>query len=232
MLDTFRSSSKLLKTFCGHTDYVLGIDYSTFDGNNLICSGSSDAKVRAWDVDSNKQIQLFNEHSRNVFCVKFSQYHYRYYRQNVICSSSLDHTIRFWDFKNNQQVKILNKHKNYVCGIEFSPFSGGRYLCSGSGDNTIHLWDVETYKSLHVFNGHKNCVRCLDISPLQTNGNNNSESNGIGVIGGNGYTICSGSYDTTICVWDIETTKQLIVLKGHEDDVDTVKYGSNELLNT
>ncbi|ETO10957.1 hypothetical protein RFI_26419, partial [Reticulomyxa filosa] len=92
----------------------------------------------------------------------------------------------------------------------------------------IRLWDVETYKSLHVFNGHTNNVWCVDISPLQSN---NDKSNSIGVIGGNGYTICSGSYDHTIRIWDIETTKQLILLNGHKNKVCGVKYGLNELLN-
>ncbi|ETO36740.1 hypothetical protein RFI_00323, partial [Reticulomyxa filosa] len=54
----------------------------------------------------------------------------------------------------------------------------------------------------------------------------------IGVIGGNGYTICSGSHDRTIRIWDIETTKQFNQFKGHEDWIKSVKYGSNELLNT
>ncbi|ETO35028.1 WD repeat-containing protein [Reticulomyxa filosa] len=61
---------------------------------------------------------------------------------------------------------------------------------------------------------------------------NNNESNSIGVIGGNGYTICSGSYDETVRIWDIEKTKQLNVFKGHEYWIRSVKYGSNELMNT
>ncbi|ETO07341.1 WD-40 repeat protein [Reticulomyxa filosa] len=64
------------------------------------------------------------------------------------------------------------------------------------------------------------------------NNNNGNKSNNIGVIGGNGYTFCSGSGDKTICMWDIETTKQLTVFKGHEQAVGSVKYGSNELGNT
>ncbi|ETO08754.1 hypothetical protein RFI_28633 [Reticulomyxa filosa] len=55
--------------------------------------------------------------------------------------------------------------------------------------------------------------------------------NNIGVIGGNGYTICSGSYDKTICIWDIETTKQLIVFKGHTDYVKMFVCGIFDLIN-
>ncbi|ETN97619.1 G-protein beta WD-40 repeats containing protein, partial [Reticulomyxa filosa] len=71
-------------------------------------------------------------------------------------------------------------------------------------------------------------VWCIDISPLQSN-NKNNKSNSIGVIGGNGYTICSGSHDKTIVIWDIETAKRIITFEGHENVVRSVKYGSNEL---
>ncbi|ETO35435.1 WD-40 repeat protein [Reticulomyxa filosa] len=229
IFETFRSSSKLLKTFTGHASTVRSLDYSTFNSGQYICSGSEDKTVRVWNVESNKQILSFNGHSDYVFCVKFSQYHHHNHRRNVICSSSWDNTIRFWDIKDNQQFQIFNEHTDSVNGIEFSPFNGGRYLCSGSDDKTICLWDVETYKSLRTFNGHNSWIWCVDISPLQSNNNHGDKSNSIGVIGGNGYTICSGSEDKTIRLWDIETANQLIVIKGHEDTVKSVKYGSNEL---
>ncbi|ETO34328.1 WD-40 repeat protein [Reticulomyxa filosa] len=216
-----------MKTFSGHTTYVWSIDYLTFSSCQYLCSVSYDKTVRVWDVDTNKQIQLFNGHSDTVYCVKFSPYHYINHRRNIICSSSSDKTIRFWDIKNNRQLQIFDGHTNGVVGIEFSSFNGGRYLCSGSADNTIRLWDVETSKSLHVFSGHEKGIWSVDISPLQSNSNN--ESNNIGVIGGNGYTICSGSWDNTIRIWDIETTKQFIVFKGHEKTVNSVKYGLNKL---
>ncbi|ETO12238.1 WD-repeat protein [Reticulomyxa filosa] len=233
MFDKFYSSSKLINTFPGHTNAVWSIDYSTFDDNRFICSGSSDQTVRVWDADNNKQIQSFNESSCSVYCVKFSQYHYRHHCQNVICFSSYDKNIRFWDFKCNKQLQIFNEHTGRVGGIEFSQFNGGRYLCSGSIDKTIRLWDVEKSKSLHVFKGHKRTVSCVDISPLQSNNkDDNNKMNNIGVIGGNGYTICSGSYDETIRIWDIEKTKQFNEFQGHKSIVNSVKYGSNELVNT
>ncbi|ETO35466.1 WD-40 repeat protein [Reticulomyxa filosa] len=169
------------------------------------------------------------------YCVKFSSYHYHNHGQYVICSSSSDRTILFWDFKHNQQLQIFNEHTLTVYGIEFSSFNGGRYLCSGSSDKTIRLWYVETSKLLHIFNGHKDGVWCIDISTLQSNNNsdnNNNEMNNIGVIGGNGYTICSGSRDKTVRIWDIETTKQFNIFNGHDSYVNRVKYGSNELVNT
>ncbi|ETO23122.1 WD-40 repeat protein [Reticulomyxa filosa] len=225
------NSFKQLNRFNGHTNYVQGIDYSTFNDIQLLYSGSSDKTIRVWDINNNKQIQLFNGHSSYVFCMKFSSYHYHNYNQQVICSSSYDKTIRFWDIKANKKLHIFNKYAG-VAGIEFSQFNNGRYLCSGSYDKTIHLWDVKTFKSLYTFNGHTNLVWCVAFSLLQSNINNdNNKSNNIGVIGGNGYTICSGSYDNTIRIWDIETTKQLSVFKGHENGIRSVKYGSNELVN-
>ncbi|ETO36397.1 hypothetical protein RFI_00662 [Reticulomyxa filosa] len=69
-------------------------------------------------------------------------------------------------------------------------------------------------------------VCCVDFSSLQSNYNN---KNRIDEIGGNGYTICSGSNDKTIRIWDIETAKQLIVLERHKGCINSVKYGPNEL---
>ncbi|ETO31988.1 G-protein beta WD-40 repeats containing protein [Reticulomyxa filosa] len=229
MFDSFCSSFKLLKTFHRHTNWINSIDFSTIDSSQFLYSGSDDKTVRIWDIETNKQIQSLI-HPGDVYGVKFSPYHYHNHRRNVICSSSIDKKVYFWDVEDNQKLQIFKGHTECVTGIEFSPFNGGRYLCSVSGDKTIRLWDVETSKSLHVFNGHEDGIWCVDISPLQSNNNNkdDNKSNSIGVVGGNGYTICSGSFDKIIRIWDIETTKQSIVLEGHGGTVRSVKYGLNE----
>ncbi|ETO14047.1 WD-repeat protein [Reticulomyxa filosa] len=93
--------------------------------------------------------------------------------------------------------------------------------------------DAETSKSLHFFKGYKCLVWCVYISQSQShNKNGNNKINNIIVIGGNIYTICSRSCDHTVRICDIETTKQLNVLKGHTYYVRSIKYRSSEMLNT
>ncbi|ETN98994.1 WD-40 repeat protein, partial [Reticulomyxa filosa] len=101
-----------------HTGILNSIDYSTFDNNQFICSGSSDNTVRVWDIENNKQIESFYGHSSTVFCVKFSPYHYYNNCLNVICSSAYDKTIRFWDFKHDRQLKLFNNHTQWTSVVD------------------------------------------------------------------------------------------------------------------
>ncbi|ETO32480.1 hypothetical protein RFI_04637, partial [Reticulomyxa filosa] len=227
LTDELVRGTKLRKTFSGHLDVVWSVQCSTFDSGRYLCSGSGDCTIRLWDVETTKQIQIFNNYSSYVYSVRFSPYHQQQYNDTgyycpIVCSSSHDANIRFWDFETAKEFQVLHGHTGPVYGIQFSSFNGGRYLCSGAADKTIGLWDAETSKSLHTFNGHRKGIWCVEFSPLQSNiGNDNTN---MGAIGGSGYTICSGSDDKSIRLWDIETNKKLSAFKGHEDWVRSVKY--------
>ncbi|ETN99209.1 WD-40 repeat protein, partial [Reticulomyxa filosa] len=98
-------------------------------------------------------------------------------------------------------------------------------------------------------------IWCVEFSPLHSN---SRDTNKIGVIGGAGYTICSGSGDKTIrtvrsvkysrnetsivdgnviCsgsddntvrLWDIRAGKQINIFKGHTNTIYTVEYLPSE----
>ncbi|ETO33365.1 hypothetical protein RFI_03740 [Reticulomyxa filosa] len=212
---------RTFKTITGHEGVVWSVQFSPFDGGRSIISGSDDKTIRLWDTQSGKQLQIFHGHMGSVYCVQFSPFHrsaqsHSYYG---ICSSSMDKSIRFWNIQTGKQFQIFDGHTRGVNCITFSPFDTGRILCSGSLDKTIRLWDVHTCKTLHTFDEHTNYVNCVQFSPLR-----NNETAGNRSYCGSGYTICSGSSDNTIGVWDIQTTKQITSFTGHEALVSSVQY--------
>ncbi|ETO01451.1 G-protein beta WD-40 repeats containing protein, partial [Reticulomyxa filosa] len=222
--DRISSARRLIKSLNGHSGLVLSVTYSSFDDGRFLCSGSADKTIRVWDVKTATQMKILKGHLAYVNCVKFSPYHYYRDRRLLICSASDDKTIQFWDFETEKSIQLLSGHSHSIRSIQFSPFNNGRYLCFGSADDTICLRDVETYQVLYSMKGHTGGIFCVEFSPSKSNNSNTNT----GIIGGNGYTICSGSSDKSIRLWDVETSKQLICFQGHENSVKSVKYSSYE----
>ena len=86
--DPSRTATKILK---GHTMPVYSVSWDPFGGR--IVSGSADASIRIWDVDSGAHTDTFNYHDMSVLCVAWSPL------GNKIASSSTDGTVRLWDIE-------------------------------------------------------------------------------------------------------------------------------------
>ncbi|ETO34830.1 WD-40 repeat protein [Reticulomyxa filosa] len=165
-----------------------------------------------------------------------------------ICSGSGDETVRVWDVDNNKQIQSLHGHLFGVFCVKFSRYHYHHHrknvICSSSLDNTIRFWDIKHNKQLQILYEHDDSVYGIEFSPLS-----------------GGRYLCSGSTGATIRLWDVATSKSLHVfnrhertvwcvdisplqsnndnksnnigvIDGHTNYVMSVKYGSNELLNT
>ncbi|ETN99865.1 WD repeat-containing protein, partial [Reticulomyxa filosa] len=151
------SLSKLINASTGHTNIMCNIDYSIFNNDQFICSGSNDETIRVCVL---KIINKFN-HLINIQVLNY------------------DATIHFWDFKNNQQLQVFNEHTSWIGVIEFSPFNGGRYLCSGSADKLfvygmlkhlnhyMFLMDMKTVFGVWIFHHYKIVIMIIKVMILE-----------------------------------------------------------------
>jgi WD40 repeat protein len=65
--------------------------------------------------------------------------------------------------------------------------------------------DLSSWELQHTLTGHLDWVRSVAFSP-------------------DGRTLASGSFDTTIKLWDVTTRREIATLKGHSWSVKSVAF--------
>ncbi|MGL4621854.1 NB-ARC domain-containing protein [Chroococcidiopsis sp.] len=194
-----------LQILQGHTDWVWSVSFSPIppspltkgDLGKILASGSADASIRLWDVNSGECLQILRGHAGWVWSVNFSPILSSPLDKRglggILASGGADASIRLWDVNSGECWKILHGHTSGVRSIAFSP--DGRMLASGSDDCSVRLWDATSGKCLQVLPGHTSWVYSVTFSP-------------------DGLLLASGSQDETIALWDIGSGQCLQTLRA------------------
>ena len=118
-----------LRSFEGHTDYVLSLAIR-FDGKHL-ASGSRDTTIIVWHYSTGRRLHKLEGHASSVLCVLYSPSGGR------IVSTSEDTTINIWDAVHGTVVQTLSCHQGPVFACAYSP--DGRHLLSSSSAERNHI---------------------------------------------------------------------------------------------
>ncbi|VDK42932.1 unnamed protein product [Taenia asiatica] len=184
----------------GHTGSVLCLQYE----GNLLISGSSDSKVRIWDLSTGECLHILDKHYEAVLHLRF--------RNNVLVTCSKDRNIAVWDMdalpKEIHLRVILSGHRAAVNVVDFDE----RYIVSASGDRTIKVWrtDTSTTSPVRTLSGHRRGIACLQYRTPY---------------------VVSGSSDFTIRIWAIETGVCFRVLEGHDELVRCIRFDNKRIVS-
>lgn len=195
-----------------------------------IITGVDDRLINIYDTKTGALLKVLKGHEGGVWALK--------YTGNTLISGSTDRTVRIWNIKTGKCTHIFKGHTSTVrcldilhpvkIGVDDSGndiiFPHETLLVTGSRDHNLIVWrlplaseddedtDPEqenpvTYESTDIHNpfllkvliGHNQSVRSVSAY---------------------GNLIVSGSYDTTVRVWDLLQNANCVqVLAGHTDRI-------------
>ncbi|HVN16434.1 MAG TPA: hypothetical protein VMT73_11885, partial [Anaerolineales bacterium] len=166
---------------------------------SLLATAGGDDNVRIWNPSTAQLIQTLTGHTGIVEGIAFSP------DGTKLATASRDQTAKIWDVTTGQELLTFDQHKGRIWDIAFSP--DGKRVATASEDGTVKIWDPTTgdvYQDLPAQSDWKD-AQCLAFSP-------------------DGSILAVGYYGSQIVLWDPSTGKQLKVLTGHTDIVETLAF--------
>ncbi len=169
-----------------HASAITCIAIST-DGRRLL-SGSNDATVRLWDVETAEEIRPFLGHTEAVYCVAYSP------DGRYALSGGRDRSMRLWDVEMGEEIRRFEAEDGWVRAVAFSPDGqlavSGRTDYRGGSDGSVRLWDVETGRLIREFDGITQAIHGVAFS-----------SDGRQVVAAGEYKL--------VGLWHVETGRQI-----------------------
>lgn len=183
-----------IHTLSGHKDAVNSIAYNKT--GDLLVSGSFDASARIWETATGQKLKSLNKHVIGINKVLFAP------NNKYVVTSSTDRTMKFWSVKTGKVFDDVLDQKSVKVRTKSMDFSkDGNNIISVDTSGKLKLWDANKAKVIKEIN-----LKDVDKS--------------IGVINEVVYspdntTFALASADKSVRIWDTQSFKQLLDLRGH-----------------
>lgn len=138
-----RCSIKVLK---GHANGVMSLQLC----DNILATGSYDATIKIWDLDTCQELRTLRGHTMGIRCLQFDD--------NKLISGSLDKTLKVWNWRTGECIATYHGHSEGVIALHFD----SNILVSGSVDNTARVWNFQD-RSVFTLRGHSDWVNSVKI---------------------------------------------------------------------
>lgn len=142
----WRNGAYTLQEFVGHKDGITCLQFN----RKYLMSGSYDATVKIWNVDTGECLKTLTGHLKGVRALTFDS-------QKLI-TGGLDSTIKVWNYHTGQCISTYRGHDDAVSSVDFS----GKTIVSGSADCTVKVWHVDS-RTCYTLRGHSDSINCVKI---------------------------------------------------------------------
>jgi WD40 repeat protein len=172
------------------------------DGRRVLSTSVADNALRAWDVESRKELSRCEGHKSAVRSFAFSS------DGRHAHSGGNDLTIRSWNLETGTELRCVQQQADNAPSLAFSP--DGKHSLSGSRDGSPILLDVGTGRITRRLSGHVTLTQSIAFSP-------------------DGRRALTGSTDGTVRLWSVETGQEIRAMTGrHTYVVNAVAFSADE----
>jgi len=169
---------KLLRELPAPGADIRAISFSP-DGARMAAAGRA-GLVRIWDANSGQPLSDVQASSRRICALAYSP------DGKVLAAAGRQRVIRLLDSSTGKPLADLPERPGEVMSL---CFCGPDVLASAGSGNVIHLWDMATRQERSQLIGHTGSITTL-------------------VFNRSAETLISGSYDTTVRLWNVKSQNE------------------------
>ncbi|KAH7343344.1 cell division control protein 4 [Rhizoctonia solani] len=200
---------------------------------NRIITASDNPQIHVYSPNTGELMLHLEGHKGGVWALAVSSSSPSVpHATDFLVSGSTDRTVRIWDLSTGECTHVFGGHTSNVrCLTIVNPVwtdVDGRkekwpkhtLIVTGSRDQTLRVWKLPRHGYPEYY--------CVDtdseyVDPAKHDANHNpyhvrllsGHTHAVRALAAHGRTLISGSYDTTVRVWDIVTGECKWTLDGH-----------------
>ena len=180
-----------------------------FKSKLYLISGSKDASICIWDLESKKLLWKLKEHKRKIFCIKRFKKNGNLY----FASAGIDEEIIIWELAGLEDLELpkpkfkLYGHTKSIYSLKVLKIGFDIYLASAGEDLNIIIWDLKLKKPYFYLKGHTKPILAMATVTIPNSF----------------QTLASAGGENIVFIWDLDTKQPMYKLSGHTNTIFTLK---------